>query len=111
MQHIASERRIDPDSYRPPEIDLFHATSEYDENAIAKLTADAETAGIRLHLFVDARDGRLTGDSIRAAVPEWRNASIWFCGPIGFGEALRRDFAVHGLPVNERFHQELFEMR
>ncbi|RUU49200.1 ferric reductase, partial [Mesorhizobium sp. M2C.T.Ca.TU.002.02.1.1] len=62
-------------------------------------------------VFVDARDGRLTGDRIRAEVPEWRMASIWFCGPAGFGEALRKDFAAQGLPVGERFHQELFAMR
>jgi len=111
MQHIAIARRAHPDQLGPPEIDLFHTTAEYDENAIAKLTADAEAAKIRLHVLVDARDGRLTGDRIRAAVPGWRDASIWFCGPAGFGEAIRRDFAAHGLRVEERFHQELFAMR
>ena len=48
---------------------------------------------------------------IRAAVPEWREAGIWFCGPAGFGEALRNDFDAQGVPVAERFHQELFAMR
>ncbi|WP_296751055.1 ferric reductase-like transmembrane domain-containing protein [Thiobacillus sp.] len=110
MKHIAQERHATPD--RPsPEIDLFHTTAEYDETAIAKLTADAEAANIRMHVLVDARDGFLTGDRIRAEVPEWRAASIWFCGPAGFGEALRKDFAAQGLPVQERFHQELFAMR
>ncbi|ODU50794.1 MAG: ferric reductase [Thiobacillus sp. SCN 63-374] len=110
MKHLARERHATPD--RPsPEIDLFHTTAEYDETAIAKLMADAEAANIRLHVLVDARDGRLTGDRIRAEVPEWRAASIWFCGPAGFGEALRKDFAAQGLPVQERFHQELFAMR
>ncbi len=111
MQHIASELRTKPDGYRKPEIDLFHATSDYDENALAKLSADAEAAGIRMHLFVDAKNGRLTGERIRSIVPDWQNASIWFCGPVGMGEAIRRDFMAHGLPINERFHQELFEMR
>lgn len=111
MQHIARERRAHPDQFHPPEIDLFHTTAEYDENAISKLTADAEAAKIRLHVLVDARDGFLTGDRLRAAVPDWRNASIWFCGPAGFGKVLRRDFAAHGLPVDKRFHQELFAMR
>ncbi|MGE3877159.1 MAG: ferric reductase-like transmembrane domain-containing protein [Parvibaculaceae bacterium] len=111
MKHIASDRRAHPDQLQRPEIDLFHTTSEYDENAIAKLTADAAAAGIRLHVLVDARDGRLSGDRIRATVPEWRNASVWFCGPVGFGKALRHDLAAQGLLVEERFHQELFEMR
>ncbi|MFP5517332.1 MAG: ferric reductase, partial [Alphaproteobacteria bacterium] len=90
---------------------FFHTTHDYDGDAIAKLTADAAAAGVRLHVLVDDRDGRLTGERIRAAVPEWRNAGIWFCGPTGFGQALRQDFAAQGLAVERRFHQELFEMR
>ncbi len=95
----------------PQTIHFFHTTRDYDEDAIAKLTADAAAAGVCLHVLVDGRDGRLTGERIRAAVPDWRNASIWFCGPTGFGQALRQDFAGQGLPVERRFHQELFEMR
>jgi predicted ferric reductase len=91
-------------------VDLFHPTADFDQNAIDRLTADAAAAGVRLHLLVDARDGRLNGERIRAAVPEWQSASIWFCGPPGFGQALRADFVAHGLPP-DRFHQELFEMR
>lgn len=97
---------------RPPQsIHFFHSTREYDEEAIAKLTADAAAAGVRFHVFVDDRDGRLDGERIRAAVPEWRDASVWFCGPTGFGQALRYDFATQGMPVEQRFHQELFAMR
>ena len=110
MKHIALEQRAKPD-LPPPAIDLFHTTADYDEAAITKLKADAEAANIRLHVLVDARDGFLTGDRIRAAVPEWRTAGIWFCGPAGFGEALRKDFAAQGLPVERQFHQELFAMR
>ena len=72
---------------------------------------DASSADVRLHVLIDARDGYLTGERLRAAVPEWREASIWFCGPTDFGKALRRDLARHGFPVGQRFHQELFAMR
>jgi len=92
-------------------IDLFHTTADWDEDAIGKLTADADAAGVRLHVLHDPRDGLLSGDRIRAAVPEWKEASIWFCGPVGFGAALRKDFASHGLSVAERFHEEIFAMR
>ena len=105
MKHLAAT------SGHRQTIALFHTTADYDADAIAKLTADAAAAGIRLHVLVDARDGRLTGDRIREAVPHWREASIWFCGPAGFGQALRQDFAAHGMPVRKRFHQELFAMR
>lgn len=110
MKYLARERSEHPDQL-PPAVDLFHPTTDVDETALSKLKADAEAANIRLHIFIDARDGRLTGDRIRAVVSEWRAASIWFCGPSGFGEALRKDFAAAGLPVTKRFHQELFAMR
>lgn len=91
-------------------IDLFHPTTDFDPTAIDRLTADADAAGVHMHLLVSSKDGRLDGARIRAAVPEWRSASIWFCGPPAFGQSLRRDFLAHGLPP-ERFHQELFQMR
>ena len=93
-----------------PVIDLFHSTTVAEAAALDKLDADARAAGVRLHLLVDARDGLLSGERIRAAVPDWADASLWFCGPPGFGAALRADLAAHGLPP-QRFHQELFQMR
>lgn len=100
-------RAANPNTRR---IDLFHPTADYEQAAIDRLTADADAAGVRLHLLVDGKDGRLNGERIRAAVPEWRSASLWFCGPTGFAQALRDDFLANGLPA-DRFHQELFEMR
>ncbi|MDO9482748.1 MAG: ferric reductase-like transmembrane domain-containing protein [Hydrogenophaga sp.] len=91
-------------------IDLFHPTADFDQAAIDRLTVDAAAAGVRLHLLVDGQDGRLNGQRIREAVPQWHSASVWFCGPAGFGQALREDFGASGLPA-DRFHQELFEMR
>ncbi len=91
-------------------IDLFHPTADYDQAALDRLTADAAAAGVRLHLLVDGKDGRLNGERIRALVPDWQSASLWFCGPAGFGQALREDFRASGLPP-EHFHQELFQMR
>ncbi|MDR2239453.1 MAG: ferric reductase-like transmembrane domain-containing protein [Zoogloeaceae bacterium] len=110
MGHMTA-RKEDRDWPENQRVDLFHTTAEVDEEALDKLAAEARFAEVRLHVLIDARHGRLTGERIRAAVPEWREASIWFCGPAGFGEALKRDFAAQGFPVNERFHQELFAMR
>jgi predicted ferric reductase len=92
-------------------IDLFHTTADVDEAALAKLRADADAAGIRLRVLIDSRDGRLTGERICDAVPEWRQASTWFCGPVGFGEHLKQELRALGVPVQSRFHQELFAMR
>ncbi|MDQ0507391.1 ferredoxin reductase family protein [Xanthobacter agilis] len=110
MQHMALHGDA-PDWPQGQDADLFHATSDTDETALAKLAADARAAEVRLHVLVSGRDGQLTGARIREAVPHWREASIWFCGPAGFGAALKRDFAAQGFPVDQRFHQEMFEMR
>jgi len=94
----------------PKTIDLFHPTAVYEQGAIDKLTADARAAGVRLHLLVGGKGGRLDGERIRAAVPDWASASLWFCGPPAFGQSLRADFVARGLPA-AHFHQELFQMR
>lgn len=91
-------------------IDLFHTTTDVSEAALEKPKADAQAADIRLHLYVGGRDGRLNAERLRAVVPQWQGTSVWFCGPKGFGQSLRKDLVAAGLPVDE-FHQELFEMR
>lgn len=105
MKHLAMQP-----STRAQQIDLFHTTTDHEEDAMRRLTADARAAGVTLHVLVDARDGRLTGDRLRAMVPGWRDASVWFCGPAGFGRVLRDDLRGHGLPAG-RFHQEVFALR
>jgi len=91
-------------------IDLIHPTSAVDDRALDLLRADAQAAGVRLHILVSARDGRLNGERLRTLLPDWQDADVWFCGPAAFGDALRQDLMAHGLPA-ERFQQELFEMR
>lgn len=91
-------------------IDLFHTTAVLDETAIGKLERDALAANVRLHVLLDARDGRLSTERICQAVPQWQSADIWFCGPTGFGQALRKDFIAKGLAPGD-FHQELFNIR
>jgi len=102
------EARTQSRDRRP--IDLFHVTNVYDDRAMSKLRAAAESAQVRLHIRVTTSEGRLTPDLIRDAVPEWQQASLWFCGPSVFGEALRDDFIKHGLQPGD-YHQELFAMR
>jgi len=91
-------------------VDLFHATSDVSEIALAKMRADAAAAKVNLHIFISGRDGKLDADKIRSAAPDWKAASLWFCGPAGFGAKLRNDFKSAGLHPGD-FHQELFEMR
>ena len=107
---LARMKQLAREGAAPREIDLFHPTAVEDTAALNKVRADAQAAGVRLHVLVDARDGRLSGERLRQTVPGWREASVWFCGPAGFGKALRADLLAQGLPA-DAFHQELFEMR
>lgn len=91
-------------------IDLFYATATVDEGVFHRLQEAAQAARVRLHLQVDAVDGRLNADKLRAAVPDWRAADVWFCGPAAFGRQLRADLVAAGLSSRD-FHQELFGMR
>lgn len=91
-------------------IDLFHTTAVYDAHAIALLERDARAANVHLHVLWDERDGRLDAARVTREVPEWREADVWFCGPAGFGQALKKDLTAMGLP-QARFRQELFAMR
>jgi predicted ferric reductase len=91
-------------------IDLFYSTSAPDDKFINKVKVYAEQAQIRLHILVAARGGRLTTERICQLVPDWKSANVWFCGPAGFGQALRQNFVAKGLSPDD-FHQELFDMR
>jgi predicted ferric reductase len=92
------------------EIDLFHPVHSCPAPVVDEFHAAARAAAVRLHVVISERDGRLTGEKIRATVPDWTNASFWFCGPADFGRLLRADFIAHGLAA-DAFHQEWFEMR
>jgi predicted ferric reductase len=85
-------------------------TAVLDPRAMEKMQADATAAGVTLHVLHDARDGRLDAARVCAAVPQWRDADVWFCGPPAFGQSLKEALVAQGLPTAD-FHQELFEMR
>lgn len=78
-------------------IDLFHTTTVYDPHAIGLLENDAKAAKVRLHVLWDERDGRLNAARITELVPGWQDADIWFCGPAGFGQALKKRFDRDGV--------------
>ena len=103
MRHLAMEGD-------GKQIDLIHVVPEIAPEARALLETDVAAAGIDLHLMRDAEEGRLSGTRLREMVPEWNMASVWFCGPSAFGQALREDLVTHGLHPSD-FHQELFNMR
>lgn len=94
-------------------VDAFYCTAAADPGFIARLRQLAEQARVRLHLRVPPQDGLLTPATLAEALggkDGVARSDVWFCGPAGFGRALRRGLAAQGLPAG-RFHQEAFEMR
>lgn len=45
----------------------------------------------------------LTAERLTEAVPGFADAEFWFCGPKGFGDALRKGLTARDLP-RESFH-------
>jgi predicted ferric reductase len=66
-------------------------------------------AGVKLHLHVDERDGRMGIENIGELARQAK--SVWFCGPREWGRMLRaalwRDYGLQP----EQFHDELFRFR
>ncbi|WP_127115570.1 ferredoxin reductase family protein [Shimia sediminis] len=92
------------------EIDLFYAIPNIQAEVVELLIKDAKAANVNLHLFVADQGERISPQLLRHEVPDWKSASVWFCGPGPFGKAIRSDLVSNGLPAGD-FHQELFNMR
>ena len=89
------------------ETDFFYCTPQataYPEN----LEALCQQAGVRLHRRLTDRQGPLVPAEIEARLKP--GASVWFCGPSAWGEALGKTLTGNGLP-REAFHREAFEFR
>ena len=91
-------------------VDLFFCVSHVDEPGFAKARADAQAAGINLHIMAESLDGRLDANRLCEMVPDWQEGDVWFCGPAGFGDSLSEALIEKGLAPQD-FHRELFEMR
>jgi predicted ferric reductase len=91
-------------------VDLFWSVRVVEDEALRRVQADADKANVRLHVIRDGQNAPLTAPHIASLVPSWGQGDVWFCGPAGFGAALRQGFCSVGLGA-EHFHQELFQMR
>ncbi|AXO13503.1 ferredoxin reductase family protein [Thalassospira indica] len=92
------------------EIDFYQVAPHCDGKLMARIKDLSARAGVRLHEWRDARDGFLTGERLRGDIAHWQKAGVWFCGPSGFGQAIKDDLVAAGLP-SRAFHQELFDFR
>jgi predicted ferric reductase len=103
MQALAKQGNDKP-------VDLFWSVRVLEDEALRRVQVDADKARVRLHVIRDGQNDPLTAQRITTLVPSWAQGDVWFCGPAGFGMALREGFGSLGLGA-EHFHQELFQMR
>lgn len=95
-----------------PEVDFYYSVRRHDADPfVARLEALCATLpSVRLHVVSDARNERLTAAMLCERDGRSPISGIWFCGPRGFADALRKGLGALGMG-RVRFHQEAFEMR
>lgn len=92
--------------------DLHYCTRNHENDPfIARLrTLCAALPGIRLHVHSDRLGNILTADALKLGEGQRKKTEIWFCGPNGLADALKRALKA-SWDSRLRFHQEAFELR
>lgn len=92
--------------------DLHYCTRDRTSDPfVSRLEATcAALPGIRLHVYGARQGETLSAADVAAAQTGSLRSEVWFCGPQGLAEKLKREFGRigHG---RFSFHQEAFEMR
>lgn len=94
-----------------PNVDLYYCTRQRtDDPFVERLeTLCAQLPSVRLHVHANG-DVPLTAAMLHARHGDGRSRDIWFCGPRGLADSLRKGLRRLGMG-RVRFHQEAFEMR
>lgn len=103
MAERAKEQDLKP-------VTLFYCTKKTHPQKLAQLQQMAIEAKVDLHVFNASNDEFLNDEKLRSLVPNWQQASLWFCGPAAFGSSLKEELIKQGFS-SSCFHQELFEFR
>ena len=92
------------------EIHLFYCVAKASEAVFPdNLEALCQQAGVHLHRHIDEHSGLIDAHRIGAQLKQ--SASVWFCGPARWGDALKKFLKTHhGLPEG-CFNRERFEFR
>ncbi|MDR1349943.1 MAG: ferric reductase-like transmembrane domain-containing protein [Zoogloeaceae bacterium] len=88
-------------------IDFFYSIPDA-SHCPAQLESLCRAAGVRLHRRHTQSEGQQPMRAISECLRD--NASVWFCGPVGWGKALGKTLQAAGLDTR-RYHRELFEFR
>ena len=105
LDELASSKKVNKG-----QINFVYVIQTISDSEKQKLVELAQSAGVRLKIWRTPEEGRFNGSLLRQLFVNWEQSSIWFCGPITFGETLEDDMVKNGFD-RARFHRELFQMR
>ena len=88
----------------------YSVDSDAEAGFPANLAELCRRAGVTLHTVISERDERLRADEVAAVLGNLADGSVWFCGPDGFGEDIKRGLRKKGLSRRD-FHSERFDFR
>ncbi|MGY5453184.1 ferredoxin reductase family protein [Agarivorans sp. MS3-6] len=89
--------------------DLYYCTDTPDEQLIDELQQQAVNANVTLTI-VDKQEPLLCVETLQQQINDLLTRKIWFCGPVKFSAAIKRDLSKQGYNL-AHYHEELFEMR
>lgn len=95
-----------------PKADLHYCTRNRDNDPFVERLQSlcAALPTIRLQVHSAQHGERLTADALKPAGGSAKKAEVWFCGPNGLANTLKKDLK-ESWSGHFRFHQEAFEMR
>ena len=91
-------------------VTMYYCTQKPSAQLIAELQQEAKQANINLKVIDGRCDPLLSVAKLNATHNNFKQCSIWFCGPVGFSEHLKQDLAKINYDL-KLFHQEIFSMR
>ena len=105
LEHLAQQEKPQQN------IDLWYCVKTRQEaNFPPNLDELCQRAGITLHRTVAEDEQRLDAKQIKQQIQDLSRASVWFCGPQGFAQSLKKNLLQLGLS-DQLFHSERFAMR
>lgn len=95
-----------------PEADLYYCVRDRDADPfVARLESlCAQLPSVRLQVLSSGHNENLNAAMLGERMRSRGAADVWFCGPQGLADTLRKGLRDKGL-TGIRFHQEAFEMR
>lgn len=98
--------------YHAPKVDFYYCIkNESEAHLLPRLEALCDSLpNVTLHPHLSDEMGYLTADKLPIKTGK-EDVEVWFCGPVGFANALKQGLKGKGFNTEKRFHQENFAMR